>query len=199
MYFNFKDIGAKPIDYDFSVNYNINNELLKKISNCNAIAVCDLKIAEALIKFFQDKEMDIRLLPTLITNSSEVFDFFKKYCLQSIKKIDSIRQLEICYVYNYNSNNGFIKKLSKLNNIIKIKLQGCVYKQHELPPFDIIYFNNTEQFFYFKDIYGISSLKNKIVLANDKDLNNFFNHKKQFYQFSSKDFKQIIANLLNLL
>ncbi|MGC8790500.1 MAG: hypothetical protein ACP5PO_03205 [Desulfurella sp.] len=143
--------------------------------------------------------MDIRLLPTLITNSSEVFDFFKKYGLQSIKDTNSISQLEICYLYNYNYNNEFIEKLSQSNNIIKTKLQGSIYKQHELPAFDIIYFNNIEQFFYFKDAYGVNSLKSKIVFAKDKDLNQFFDYEKQVYQFSGKDFKQIIANLLNLL
>jgi uroporphyrinogen III methyltransferase/synthase len=198
LYFNFKDVGANTLTYDINIKYNINKEMLEKIINFQAIAVSNINIAQAIIESLFEDKIDIRALPALITQNNDVCNFFGHYGLQCIKDIESINSTSICYVYGHNCCVDLPKVLSNNNKVFKIKLDARIYKQKELPSFDVIYFNNIEQLYDFIEIYGETILKDKLVLLQDKDVSGLtLNHLTNISVFDSTNFKLSIAHILS--
>jgi len=198
LYFNFKDVGANTLTYDINIKYNINKEMLEKIINFQAIAVSNINIAQAIVESLFEYKIDIRALPALITQNNDVCNFFGHYGLQCIKDIESINSTSICYVYGHDCCVDLPKVLSNNNKVFKIKLDARIYKQKELPSFDVIYFNNIEQLYDFIEIYGETILKDKLVLLQDKDVSGLtLNHLTNISVFDSTNFKLSIAHILS--
>ncbi|OSS41883.1 Uroporphyrinogen-III methyltransferase / Uroporphyrinogen-III synthase [Desulfurella amilsii] len=196
--FNFKDVGANPLIYDLNIKYNINKEALEKIINFQAIAISNIKIAQAIIESLFEQKIDIRALPMLITENDDVFDFFRHYGLQCTKDVDSLSNFNICFVYGHDCCVDLPKTLSNNNKIFKIKLDARMYKQKGLPSFDMIYFNDVEQLYDFVEIYGEISLKDKLILTQNKDTSKLVsNHLANICIFDRLNFKQNIPHILH--
>lgn len=197
LYFDFKDIGANPLTYDLDIKYDISQEILEEIIAYDAITVSYMKVAQSLIEAFFELKKDIRLLPKIITQSDDVLNFFSQYGLQSIKDTETISNLNVCFVYNHDCCDDFVKTLSKKNKVFKIKLKSHIYTQNKLSTFDMIYFNDLDQYYDFIDIYGINCLKDKIILLkNISDLTVISSQiQTRIYIFDKTSFKSSATNL----
>lgn len=202
LYFSFKDTGANLLFYNLNIKYKIPKEILENIISFQAIAISHTKLAKALMEALFEREKDIRTLPQLITQSDSVYNFFRHYGLYCIKDIDSISDLNICFIYSNNYCMDLLKLLSQKNKIIPIKIEGNKYKTDVLPAFDMIFFESIEQYYEFVDLYGVNSLKNKIILSRDKSITNLIMSKKNqsfISIFDKTSFKLNIAHLLSFL
>ncbi len=202
LYFSFKDVGAEVLFYDLNIKYKITKEILENIISFQAIAISHVKLAKALMETLFEQKKDIRMLPQLITKSDSVFNFFKHYGLYCIKDIDSIIGVNICFIYSNNYCIDLLKSLSGKNEISKIKLEGHTYKTNALKAFDMIYFECIEQYYEFVDLYGVNSLKDKIILSKDNSISTLVTSTKNqsfISIFDKTNFKFNIARLLNLI
>ncbi len=202
LYFSFKDIGVNLFSYNLNIKYKITKEILEKITSFQAIAISHAKLAKALMETLFEQKKDIRTLPQLITQSDNVFNFFKHYGLYCVKDIDSISGLDICFIYNNNYCMDLLKLLSQKNKISSIKIEGRTYKTDVLTAFDMIYFECIEQYYEFVDLYGVNSLKDKIILSIDKSISTLITSKKNqsfISIFDKTNFKFNIPRLLNFL
>ncbi|MGC8502356.1 uroporphyrinogen-III C-methyltransferase [Desulfurella sp.] len=201
LYFGFKDTLANPLTYDLDIKYNINSEILGKIIAYDAIAVSYVKIAQALIEAFFEQKKDIRMLPKIITQSDDVLNLFSQYGLRSVIDIETISNLNVCILYNHVCCDDFVKALLKKNQVSEIKLKSHIYKQNKLQTFDMIYFNDLDQYYDFVYTYGANCLKDKIILLkNISDLKEISPQiKNPFCMFDKTNFKSSVANLIKNL
>ena len=173
--------GGKPIPLPL-IKLTLNDEFYEDLSTFSWIIISSPSSAKAFIDFINVKDVDRRIIPSIMTCGKETSNELKKVNIHvdaEPEKNFSAKEL-IKLAHSLLSKNDYVLRLrsDKAGPALAKELletgakvtDAIIYKNsqifHEiLPEFDIVFFSSSSTVENFIEQWGIDPLKNKILLS----------------------------------